>query len=705
MKRKLLTWFLAASLAVTGAIGLASCANGEQPEEPNKPVEPGKPEEPNKPVEPDVQTLTCAEAIVKANEIGETESEERFIIKGKVKSVKSAQFGKFTIEDSTGELFVFHSFNADGTIAYNDMTDRPVKGDDITIKTKLHAFKGNGEAVDAWIIDFKHQEIPEDSSYTKMTITEARNAAVNTKVEVEGTVAFITKGQKNVLDGFYLISDSDSIYVFDGDLANQVKVGNKITLRGTKKMFILPKEQSFADKYGYTGSCQIDTCQLVKNDNGNNTIDLSFAEEITIKELINKPNNENYTTKTFKVNAYVNKVVSREFVNYYINDLDNKTGSYVYTQNSGADFAYLDEFDGKICTVYLAPHNMKSSAAGCVQRYIPLAVKNENYKFDLTKTNDFVLEYELKDLFRDAYNVNVDIEVPTSYKNDDLGINNVKIEWSTSTPELVTIDSKDNTVIKLTNAKLGDAKIKAKITYNGVSLEHEFTIKMVETPKFDSINVKSAIDSLNQVVTVKGIAGPSLINQTGFYLIDESGVIVVRINEKDMNQVKMGQLVTIKGKVLDFSSNAKATKFMRIINEAELLLNEFGKHNYETTSFLEKDFNEILTIAKEATALSCAQAYKTKLVIKSVEDRFSVNYFLCRVEDLDKDFETEIKPTGQYISIYNNGDQSDYLLPYCNKEITVEFTLCNYNGKDYYSAGIISASDGVNTVYPMRNYQ
>ena len=92
--------------------------------------------------------------------------------------------------------------------------------------------------------------------------------------------------------------------------------------------------------------------------------------EYTIKEIMETPLSENMTTNIFKVNALVKKVPGNGFVNYYFNDIDGVTGSYTYTACNGSDFAWLDEFDGKICTVYLSPMNAKSTTSGCIYRFM-----------------------------------------------------------------------------------------------------------------------------------------------------------------------------------------------------------------------------------------------------------------------------------------------------------------------------------------------
>ena len=120
------------------------------------------------------------------------------------------------------------------------------------------------------------------------------------------------------------------------------------------------------------------------------------------------------------------------FVNYYLYDIDGKTGNYTYTQAGGDDFTWLDKYDGKICTVYMAAHNAKSSSTDCFFRFIPVEVKDENYEFDLTKSCEFALEYYANDQFKSVYKADPQLKVVTEISNDLIGIQQVDFEYTSS---------------------------------------------------------------------------------------------------------------------------------------------------------------------------------------------------------------------------------------------------------------------------------
>ena len=644
--------------------------------------------------------LTVAQAIAKAKEIGDTTNPiERFMVLGKVKKVINHQYGEMTIYDETGELSLYNTYSYDGSLRYPEMSDKPYKGDELVVSTTLSIFKGKAQGKSAWIQSFKHVTVEDDKTYTKMSIKEAREAKVDAAVEVTGIVAFKTLGQKKAENGFYLVDAYDSIYISDDQIAPRVKVGNKVTLKGTKEMFIIDKEVANANKFGYTGSCQISNVTLVENDNKENKVDLSFAEEITIKNLINKPLDENYRTKIYKTNAYLNKVPGKGFTNYYINDLDNETGSYVYTSNNGNDFAYLDKFDGKICTVYISVINMRVSATGCIARFIPILVEDNNYKFDLTTSNEFVVEYALKDQFEETYNTPYAFDLVDKYENTSLGIKDVNIKYESLTPDFAKIlNAEGKTRVQIKNEKAGEAQIKVTVTSSGdtEAYSHIFKINVEKTPKLNALGVKAASTKVDQEVYITGIAGPSLINQAGFYIIDETGALAVKLGDaSQMSKIKFGEKVTVKGKVTDYSNKpGEATKFSRVLLDSSLELNFGGNHKYSDASFIkDKTATEVLGNAANVTTEDTTKVYRMEVKIEVEEAKHYTNYY---VTDVNGNYRT---------LIYNNANQNGFLAEFKDKVVTVEFAFCNYNNKKDYFGSILSVTDGAKKVYNLYNYQ
>ena len=210
--------------------------------------------------------ITIAEAIAICNQAGETPTTERYYIKGIVKSILNPAYGQMVVKDETGEIEVYGSYSADGITGYAALEDKPYAGDEVLLYCTLQSFGGEPEVKSAWIIEFTHIEA-DISDYNEATIAEARAAEVGALLKVDGVVAAITYSNGMVPAGVILVDETSSIYIYDGDVAARVAVGNKITVAGAKAYWILGTEQDNASKFGYTGCNQLENATLVYNDN------------------------------------------------------------------------------------------------------------------------------------------------------------------------------------------------------------------------------------------------------------------------------------------------------------------------------------------------------------------------------------------------------------------------------------------------------
>ena len=172
-----------------------------------------------------------------------------------------------------------------------------------------------------------------------MTIDEARKAEKGAKVQVTGVVAQITYASGMAPNGIYLVDNTNSIYVYNNEVATSVAVGNTITIVAEKDWWILEKEAESAAKHGYQGCNQLTEARVIENDKKVSEPDYSWVKESTVKQILDTPFTTDITTTIYKVTALVKKshVEGQNFVNYYIDDLDGVTGSYIYTQCNGSD--------------------------------------------------------------------------------------------------------------------------------------------------------------------------------------------------------------------------------------------------------------------------------------------------------------------------------------------------------------------------------
>lgn len=619
---------------------------------------------------------------------------ERYYIRATIDSIENAQYGTMNISDSTGTIYVYGTYSADGALRYSEMESVPYRGDEVIIYGNLKNYQGTIEINSGWIIDFVSKTDNFDSSnYTEMSINSARDAEKDALVKVDGVVSKVLYAFGMKPCGFYLVDETNSIYVYDSDAAQRVKEGNKVTVCARKDYWILDTEQNNANKFGYQGCCQLTDATLVDNDNGNNEFDKSWITESTVKEMMETPYDaENFTTTIYKVTALVTKAPGSGFVNYYINDLDGVTGSYTYTQCNGSDFAWLDAFDGKICTVYLSCINAKSSAAGCVWRFIPVEVIYENYVFDNADAPKYAVDYVGAPSFENSYMVNAEIELPTSASSELLGFEGAVLSYTVSNNAVATIITEDGkTYFKTLSA--GEVTVTVKGSYTGVNdFERSITIIVEAQEGYDSITVGEAIVAENNTeVTVKGIVGPSAVNQKGtFYLISENGAIPVRGTNEIMDGLSIGDEVVVKGT----RTITKDGGGQIVIDNAVILANYYGNHDYSTNSFITgEEMNAIASVVDtpEATTNVYVVTATVEKVSRQQGSYTNVTFYVGGVL-LYSGSATQYAWLEQFFA---EGETSATL--------TVELALCDWNAKGLKGCVLAVVTDN-GKVYNTSNF-
>ena len=551
------------------------------------------------------QTISIAEALEICDRYSSgSASTERYYIVGTIKTISRAEFGEMTITDGTDELYVYGSYGADGVKRYSELDEKPYKGDKVLLYCTLQNYNGSTkQAKSAWIIDF----IPADkadideSQYTKSTIADARETPVGTKLSVTGVVAAITYATGKVPSGVYLVDGTQSIYIYSNDIAQRVKVGNTITVLGTRDNWILADEVNNANKFGYTGCCQLTDAYLVSNDGGNTAFDKSWITETTVKDILETPVTENITTTIYKVTALIDvqKHEGQGFTNYYFFDLDGKTGTYTYTQCNGSDFAWLEQFDGKICTVYISALNAKSTASDCYFRFPPIHVEDNNYTYDTTKAPEFVVKYHGVDQFMDIYTGDPALELNSVIDSKLLGFSGATLSYSSSNTNVVYFTVEDGKTI-MHCGENGKATITITGAYNGGEYSTTLEITVKAPDEYNSVDVSTAIQAaVGTEVTVRGIVGPGITNKSGFYLIDETGVIAIQCDASQFAGLQIGHEVVIRG-IVDITKEGAG---QLNIKDAVILANYYGNNEYSTESFIkDKTIDEIKNVTDSAEA-------------------------------------------------------------------------------------------------------
>lgn len=701
--------FLSLFLSVLSCATLVSCGEGNKTSAPSNTGNVTTPSTPSAPSskpstdennssknEDEKKIYTIAELIAMMPSDGSATT-ERYYVRATIKSIDDAGFGAMTIEDPTGTLSVFGTYSSDGAKRYSELDEKPVKGDTVLLYGTIQNYKNKTpEIKSGWIIEFT-KGIPSwsEDDYTEMTIGEAREAAVDSLVKVTGVVSRITFADGMKPNGFIIVGDNSSIYVYDNQIAITVAIGNKITLLAKKTMFIASKEASSAKKFGYKGACQLIDGHLLSNDEATNDLDLSFAQEKTVKEVIETSPSANITSLIYHSNALIKKVQKegQNFVNYYIDDLDGKTGSYVYTACDGKDFAWMDQYDGKICSVYYTALNAKSTSTGVLFRFLPIKIEdNNNYQFDKAEAPKFAVEYYGLEQFDTVYSADPEKEMLTSVTSDLLNFGTATLSYSSNNTALAYFEKGEDgkVIFHINSGTEGTATITVTGHLDGqTDFSKTMDIKIVKPVDVSSaVNVKAAIDaSKGTELLVKGVIGPSLVNKNGFYLIDETGSLAVVMNSTDeFNGLQIGQTVYIKGKRDLFASvrnGGTPSYFESCMTGCQIVKNEFGNVDYSTASFIKgKTLADLLALPVTYN-YHTAEVYVITAGLKFVSTKNYSNAYL-------KDGDSEMRlyctnAAGQYQWIKSYVDDT--------KTYTMEVAVCNWNNKNSYTACLLSITD------------
>ncbi|MBQ8433774.1 MAG: hypothetical protein IJX23_03085, partial [Clostridia bacterium] len=367
----------------------------------------------------------------------------------------------------------------------------------------------------------------------------------------------------------------------------------------------------------------------------------------------------------------------------YIADLDGTTGTYVYTQCNGSDFAWLDKFDGKVCEVYYTALNAKSTASGCVWRLIPVAVSEiENFSYPASDVPAFAIEYAVKDLFKSGvFGADPAIELPNSYVNEIIGADNVTISYSSSNNAVATLTvGQDNTTLNLVGE--GTSTITITETFGSHSKTQTVDVTLDPTAEIETPTVAEIIATADGTeVTLRGVVMSSLVNQTGFYISDSTGMIAVKVtvDADEVKELKPGHEVVVKGTKKHITKN-KPIAGQCVIDGAEIIANYYGEHEYATSYFItDKTIGDLSEFKDTDDYTTNVYVVRAKILVEKTQ--WATNIIL---QDVNSD---------KTLMMYSGGaKQYEWLTAFEGQTLTVEVAMCNWNAKGYKGC-VISVTD------------
>lgn len=628
---------------------------------------------------------------------------KEYYIKGTVKAISNYTYGEMTLVGEDGsELYIFgvHGANDEFFDAL-ESSKRPSVGDVLILKGVLSSYngtpQGGAQQKQMKIVSFSTGEKTfDEKNYTTMSIKEAREAKDGKLIKVTGVVTKITVDSGSSNSGVIITDGESSIYLYGANIAVDAKVGYEITVYGEKDYWINETEQSDASKFGYEGCCQLSNCYLGNLDKTEHKIDLSWCEEKTIKELMNIDCSENITTNIYKVTALVDYRKETGFNNAYIYDLNatydsasgnyNGIGSYVYSQNNGKSIDWLEEYDGKICTMYISVMNAKSTAAGCGWRFMDISVEKSDVAFDLNDTAKHVMEYYAKDQFDSKYYGDPEKKLVTSVSSELLKFKDATISYASSNTDVFYIE---NGVLHAKNA--GKANITITVKYANVTEEKTIELEYVSLGDYNAISVGQLFEKeVGSEQTIRGVVSGGLVNKVGFYLVSDDGVVAVLCENSIMNQISIGNEIIIKGVLKTANHGAEdlhKDDAVYSFDASELVVNLGGNKTPSTKSYVACTLKEALA---QATDKKCTnKIYQVKATSKKEGNAYYTNLII------------ENEDSSLLIYAGNGQSQHAWLFDYVGQEITYEISFVDWNGKGFKGAVVsIVLADGTRIYNP-----
>lgn len=625
----------------------------------------------DQPKTPAYETVSLSEAI--ADYKTSPDDFKNYTLELTVRKVKDSTNGTLSTFDETGNVTVnmlFKKGDGGSRINYADLDTKPDAGDKIIVKANLKNQDGVLVIWRAELLSLTDGVLEADN------LKKIRDYEDGTEVTASGTVAAITYSFGPTPSGVIIVDNSSSIYVYDKTIAAAVKVGNTITVEGTVGHWVLDDEKANAESFGYNGSCQIENATLIDNDGKITDFDKSWIEEISVKDLLDIPVTENITTKIYKVTALVKEVEGNGFTNFYFFDLDGTTGTYAYTQCSGADFAWVREFDGKFCTVYITPLNAKATNSDCYFRFLPVHIVDEGFTFDAKDAPEYAVKYHGLTQLKNSYSGDPALSLIGSVSSELLKFEGAILEYLSSDESIVKFTKTESGYV-MNCPGYGTATVTVVATLGEYEYRGTLDITVTEPKEPDSVTPEEVILATeNTDFTVKGIVGPSFVhvNRRGFYLIGESGgVIAISFsNADDLKDIEIGNTVIVSGSRLNVGDSMQI-----IIDKASLVVNFYGKKDIPESAFTESALGDIKPTQNGNTIFVATGT------VGFVGTEYYSNYNL----------------SGE--TLYSSDGKQQYdpiLAEYKDQEITALLTVTNWNGKKYVLTlvGIITP-DG--TVY------
>ena len=311
-----------------------------------------------------------------------------------------------------------------------------------------------------------------------------------------------------------------------------------------------------------------------------------------------------------------------------------------------------------------------------------MAVIDEGFTFDLSKTAEHVVEYYGLTKLLPSYSGDPALELTTTVSSELLGFTNAQITYTSGNTDLIYFETVDGkTVMHCLNS--GKTTVTVSCTYDGVTASKQLEISVEKPASYDSITVAQAIaKNVGDEVILHGIVGPSLVNKSGFYLFDETGMIAVVVEASQFEGLQIGHEIVIRAKRDCFKDAGKTHAGQTCVSGGEILANYYGNHDYSTDLFItDKTLADVYNL--NVNEDHSTEVYVVKATVTVSETAYYSN----------------IKLTDGNISLTlycSSANQYSFLKQFNGQEVTLEIAPCNWNNKTFYAGCVLAVrtSDG-----------
>ena len=187
-------------------------------------------------------TIDAAIALGNSKEQG-IFTEGKYYVSGVITSITSTMYGNMTISDGTNEIYVYGTFDADGTNRFDAMANQPKVGDTVTVYGII-GFYNMAELKNAWIVEIipgeegGDDEGGEDLPTNSYITVDSPEAGVAYKFGMYqanvGNTFFLAGG----MNGYYMATIDDASAGIDVYLETTDGGYYLYTMNGETKLYI-----------------------------------------------------------------------------------------------------------------------------------------------------------------------------------------------------------------------------------------------------------------------------------------------------------------------------------------------------------------------------------------------------------------------------------------------------------------------------------